>query len=189
MVSKKSSRGPASKISSAAIPTTNAQGVRSSSILLSAFTPSKLQLSLFASVIQAFDSQHLRVHDIHTGRLKCDHALAAGVKVHSLDWRPREPNRVAKHGRSSNNNRKRSAPNGVPADVDEAEAVVAFGTSESDVQLFSVDDSRLISTLSGGHDRGISDFKFTGDKPSEGWSIGGDGKLVQWDVLGRSVKR
>ncbi|KAL9620679.1 MAG: hypothetical protein Q9160_004815 [Pyrenula sp. 1 TL-2023] len=189
MVNKKSSRGPASKISSTATPAVNAQSVRSSSILLSAFTPSKLQLSLFASVIQAFDSQHLRVHDIHTGRLKCDHALAAGVKVHSLDWRPHEPNKLGKHGRNSSNNRKRSAPNGVPSDVDGAEAVVAFGTSGSDIQLFSIDDSRIISTLSRGHERGVSDFKFTGNKPSEGWSIGGDGKLVQWDVLGRSVKR
>lgn len=189
MPSKKSSHRPASKISSAADPAVSAQNVRGSSILLSTFTPSNFQLSLFASVIQAFDSQHLRVHDADTGRLKCDHALAAGQRIHSLDWARHGSSKSDQHETSHNSKRKRNKPNGASLIDHRGSAVLALGTSESEVQIFSVDDSKVVSTLTGGHDKGVRNFKFTTDKASEGWSIGGDGRLVQWDIVKRSIKR
>lgn len=189
MVSKKSSHRPASKISSAASPAVNAQSTRGSSILLSAFTPSKFQLSLFASITQAFDSQHLRIHDTHTGRLRGDHAFPAGVRLHSLDWGRRTASKSNQNQQSQKSKRKRNVPNGDVSNDDPGATVLAFGTSESDIRLFSIDDSKVVSTLSGGHERGVRNFKFTEDKPSEGWSIGGDGTLVQWDIVKRSVQR
>lgn len=49
--------------------------------------------------------------------------------------------------------------------------------------MYSPSEGRVVGTLSGAHERGIKDFKFTSYNSSEGWSIGGDGKLVQWDLL------
>lgn len=181
MVSKKSSRGPVSKISSAATPAAAAatQTVQKSSVLHSAFSPTEFQLALFASVIQSFDSQHLRVHDTNSGRLRCEHALGPKTKVHSLDWGVFGP----KHRQpQSKKKRKRSEDtNGFPEQGAGQDAVVALATSDSDVKLFSPAESRITGTLSGGHERGVRSFRFTERKPSEGWSIGFDGKLVQWD--------
>lgn len=41
--------------------------------------------------------------------------------------------------------------------------------------------------LSGQHERGILDFKFSETSPDEAWSIGGDGNLVQWNVSSRKA--
>lgn len=74
--------------------------------------------------------------------------------------------------------------------VDEVEdVVVAFGTSTSEIRMYSPAEDKITGILTGGHERGIRDFKFTHQKPGEGWSIGGDGKLVQWDLRkGRSIR-
>ncbi len=49
--------------------------------------------------------------------------------------------------------------------------------------MFSPAEAKVIGTLSGGHERTVTDFKFS---PStdyrEGWSIGEDQKLIQWDL-------
>jgi U3 small nucleolar RNA-associated protein 5 len=82
--------------------------------------------------------------------------------------------------------RKRySGANGATEGQD-GSVVVAFGTSSSDIRMYSPLEGDILGILSGGHERGIRDFKFTINKPAaEGWSIGGDGKLVQWDLRTR----
>ncbi|KAL2365774.1 hypothetical protein RJZ56_001229 [Blastomyces dermatitidis] len=197
MGTKKGSRGPVSKISSAAAPSASPSplSANKSSILRSAFSPSEYQLALFASVIQGLDSQHLRVHEIGSGRLHCEHAVNPREAITSLDWgyygdshqgRDRDQHTKKKRKRSS------SGVNGiVNADGDNASNVaIAFGTSSSDIRMYSPAEDRIVGTLSGGHEKGIRDFKFTVNNPgAEGWSIGGDGKLVQWDLkAGRSIR-
>lgn len=60
---------------------------------------------------------------------------------------------------------------------------IAFGTTASEIQIFSPAEARVLGTLKGAHTQGIRDFKFADHGlQSEGWSIGGDGKLVQWDL-------
>ncbi|KAL9113278.1 MAG: hypothetical protein Q9227_002613 [Pyrenula ochraceoflavens] len=176
MVSKKSSRVPASKNSSAAVPTTLAgattKNVHSSSILLSAFAPSFFQLSLFASVIQAFDSQRLRIHNTTSGRLQCEHALPAGTYIHSLDWGYGDPAKSQQPLDDSRKKRKRHTVNGVRGSADDREALIALATSNCDIQLFSYTQNRIVGALSDGHDRGIRNFKFTEGRSREGWSIG-----------------
>ncbi|CEJ62369.1 hypothetical protein PMG11_10870 [Penicillium brasilianum] len=184
---KKTSR-PSTKVGTAASPAGGLAGSSSkSSILRAAFSPSEYQLALFASVIQGLDAQHLRIHDVNTGRLQCEHALGPKETVTSLDWgyfggKNRDP---------SKKKRKRGSDvNGAVEGLDQGDVVVAIGTSSSDIRMFSPSEDKIVGTLTGAHDKGIKDFKFTAEKPAqEAWSIGGDNKLVQWDLrTGQSVR-
>ncbi|MCJ1362962.1 Small subunit (SSU) processome component [Acarospora aff. strigata] len=193
MVSKKSSRGPQSQISSATSLATasNTQAANKSSIFRSSFSPSHYQLALFADVIQGFDSQHLRIHNTLTGRLRCDHAIGSKATINSLDW----GYYGGKHGpynqQQSKKKRKRNHEvNGDAGGDAGGDVVVAFGTSDSDIQMFSPTEDRIIAKLQGAHTQGIRDFKFTNrDDSAEGWSLGGDGKLTQWDLRTGTSKR
>ncbi|PCH00829.1 Small-subunit processome, Utp12 [Penicillium occitanis (nom. inval.)] len=186
---KKSSRPPASKTASAAQPAASGATVtgKKSSIIRAAFSPSEYQLALFASVIQGLDSQHLRIHDIHTGALQCEHSVAPKESITSLDWGYLGGQR----DQGSKKKRKRKSDvNGAVEDKFGREAVVAFGTSSSDIRLYSPAEDKVLCTLSGVHEGGIKDFKFTaGEATSQGWSIGGDNRLVQWDLNTRQSIR
>ncbi|KAL4891958.1 Dip2/Utp12 family-domain-containing protein [Aspergillus ambiguus] len=180
---KKTARPPASKISSAASPSVSGltHTGNKSSILKASFAPSDYQLALFASVIQGLDGQHLRIHDTNTGRLQCEHVLGPKETVTSLDW-GYYPGRHKDRDQQTKKKRKRhSDVNGV--NDDQGDVVVAFGTSASDIRMYSPAEDKIVGTLAGAHDKGIKDFKFTLSKlAQEGWSIGGDNKLVQWDL-------
>lgn len=205
MVSKKASRGPVSKVASAAAPgqadATTLSSHKSSSVLQSAFSPSEYQLALFASVIQSLDAPHLRIHDVNSGRLQGDHAVKPRESITSLDWgyyghahRDRDRDKDREHQHLKKKRKRSSGVNGIVDDDDESDrrgdVVVAFGTSSSEIRMYSPAEDKIVGTLSGGHERGIRDFKFTSQKPGlEGWSIGGDSKLVQWDLhKGRSIR-
>ncbi|KUL84648.1 hypothetical protein ZTR_06689 [Talaromyces verruculosus] len=185
----KKSRPPASKTASAAQPAVSGATVtgKKSSIIRAAFSPSEYQLALFASVIQGLDSQHLRIHDIHTGALQCEHSVAAKESITSLDWGYLGGQR----DQGSKKKRKRKSDvNGAVEDKFGREAVVAFGTSSSDIRMYSPAEDKVLCTLSGVHEGGIKDFKFTaGEITSQGWSIGGDNRLVQWDLNTRQSIR
>ena len=180
MVGKKSSRGPVSNISAAASPKVSSKNSKKSSILRFSFAPSDFQLSLFASVIQGFDSQQLRIHDIKTGRLRCEYSIGAAAQINSLDWGYFGSG--GKQSQGKNKKRKRQQANGVNEDFTPEQAVIALGTSESDIRFFSPSEDKIVGTLKAGHERGVQAFKFTENSYSEGWSIGGDGELVQWDI-------
>ncbi|KAE8352362.1 Dip2/Utp12 family-domain-containing protein [Aspergillus coremiiformis] len=189
---KKTSRPPASKTSSAASPAVSGQTYTGgkSSILRASFAPSEYQLALFASVIQGLDAQHLRVHDTNTGRLQCEHILGPKETVTSLDW-GYYPGRQKDRDQQSKKKRKRhSGVNGAADGFDQGDIVVAFGTSASDIRMYSPTEDKIVGTLIGAHSEGVKDFKFTFNKPAqEGWSVGGDNKLVQWDLrTGKSTK-
>ncbi|KAI9367799.1 Dip2/Utp12 family-domain-containing protein [Aspergillus egyptiacus] len=49
--------------------------------------------------------------------------------------------------------------------------------------MYSPAEDKIVGTLTGGHTGGVRDFKFTANRPQEGWSIGGDHRLVQWDLV------
>jgi U3 small nucleolar RNA-associated protein 5 len=181
---KKSSRGAISKTSStiAAASSSTTNNNQKSSILKSAFSPSRLQLSLFASVIQGFESQHLRIHDTDTGRLRCEHAAGAGTRITSLDWGYYGTTYRDQHLQTTKKKRKRGLTN-------TGSAVVAFGTSQSEICMFSPSEGKVVGKLSGQHERGIKDFKFCGNDYLGGWSVGGEGKLVQWDLgTGKAIR-
>ncbi|KAL6238162.1 hypothetical protein BDW75DRAFT_202132 [Aspergillus navahoensis] len=181
-MAKKSNQKPAPKTSSAAALAV-ADGTNTgnkSSILRAAFAPSDYQLALFASVIQGLEGQNLRIHDTNTGRLQCEHVLAPKELVTSLDW-------GNYGGRRDQSKKKRKRPSDVngTAELDQGDVVVAFGTNTSDIRMYSPAEDKIVGTLAGGHTGGVKDFKFTAtaDRPQEGWSIGGDNKLVQWDLV------
>ncbi len=48
--------------------------------------------------------------------------------------------------------------------------------------MFSPSEAKIVGKLSGAHERGVKDFRFYGEDYLGGWSIGGDSKLVQWDL-------
>lgn len=188
---KKASRPPASKTSSAASPAVSGQTYtgNKSSILHAAFAPSEYQLALFASVIQGLDSQHLRIHDTNTGRLQCEYVLDPKEMVTSMDWGCYSGRQ--KGQQQSKKKRKRpSDVNGAGDGLEQGDVVVAFGTSSSDVRIYSPVENKIVTSLTDGHDKGVRDFKFTANRSAqEGWSIGGDNKLVQWDLrTGQSLR-
>jgi U3 small nucleolar RNA-associated protein 5 len=66
------------------------------------------------------------------------------------------------------------------------DTLLAYGTSTSEVCLFAPAEGRVVAELGGQHERGILDLKFAADTNNL-WSIGGDGRLVQWDVVSKKA--
>lgn len=193
MGSSKKSKGVASNISSNANPAASSttQAANKSSILRSSFSPSTFQLSLFASVIQGHDSQHLRIHETTTGRLQCDHALSSKASITCLDWGYLGADFQGRHHKDSQKKRKRNElANGAASHNSNLATVVAFGTTDSEIYLFSPTESKVLRILGDIHTHGIKDFKFKDHGlHGEGWSIGGDGKLVHWDLSNGKIIR
>lgn len=183
---KKSSSRAVSRVSSTAAPSAASAtvNIKKSSIIRSAFSPSEFQLALFASVIQGLDAHHIRIHSTSSGRLQCEHAVNPKESVTSLDWG--YYGEASRGDQPMKKRRKRhSGVNGIAAGAeDDAGAiVVAFGTSTSEIRMYCPSEDKVTGVLTGGHEKGIRDFKFTLKRPAqEGWSIGGDGKLVQWNL-------
>lgn len=175
---KKSSATAVSKISSAPAQTA---GTGKSSILKSSFAPSRLQLRLFASVIQSFESQQLRVHDFTTGRLRQQHSVPTGNEITCLEW-GRYGQSLREQGTPNKKKRKRTQDA-------QQDAVVAYGTSISEICMYSPAEDKVIGTLKGGHKRGIRDFRFVPEDNLQAWSVGGDDKLAQWDLRNDQVIR
>ena len=119
----------------------------------------------------------------------CEHALGPKESVTSLDWGYHTAAGNRQKEQQSKKKRKRhSEINGTG--LDKGDIVVAFGTSTSDVRMYSPTEDKIVGILSGAHENGITDFKFTANKPGEeAWSTGGDNKLVQWDLLTRKSIR
>lgn len=156
-------------------------------MLRASFVPFEFQLALFASVIQGLGAQQLRIHDTNTGRLVCEHELGPREIVTSLDWGYYSVGGGKQKEKQSKRKRKRhSDVNG----FDQGDVVVAFGTNTSDIRMYSPTEDKIVGTLSGAHENGVKDFKFTSQRPGEeGWSIGGDNRLVQWDLrTGQSLR-
>ena len=182
---KGSSRQASSKISSTKpAPTSTARAATKSSIFRSLFPDPHLQLSLYASVIQGFDSQHLRIHDTATGRLLCDHRVGSKAIVNCLDWGCPDKNHRDRRHQGSNRKRKRHGGiNGIKTVEPSMDAVVAMGTSQSEISIFSVNQAKIVGTLTGVHTQGIKDFKFVkAGTQFEGWSLDGGGRIIQWDL-------
>lgn len=55
--------------------------------------------------------------------------------------------------------------------------------------MFAPAEGRIVGDLSGQHERGVTDFRFSQAHPGHGFSLGGDGKLIQWDINGRKALR
>ncbi|KAL8762178.1 MAG: hypothetical protein Q9184_001775 [Pyrenodesmia sp. 2 TL-2023] len=186
MGSSQKLRSSVSKVSAAAAPASSSitQSVSKSSILQSSFAPSHLQLALFASVIQGFHSQQVRIHDTASGRLRCEHAIAPKATINCLDWGYYGEKSWEYHRNDLKKKRKRKEQvNGVALVENAQDVVLAFGTSNSDVHLYSPAAARVIGILKDVHTQGIRDFKFVdAGRGAEGWSIGGDGKLAHWDL-------
>jgi U3 small nucleolar RNA-associated protein 5 len=167
----KVSAPPASSTSAAA---STATSTPKSSLLKSSFAPSRFQLRLFASVIQSFDSEHLRIHDTNNSRIRCVHKAKPHAKINCLEW-GRYP-----QSKSKSSSQKSSQGSRPPAS---GEVVVAYGTSDAEICLFSPPENKVVATLVGAHERGVCDVKFSEHSPEELWSIGEDSTLVQWNLL------
>ncbi|KAL8768349.1 MAG: hypothetical protein Q9209_005383 [Squamulea sp. 1 TL-2023] len=185
MGATKKSRNPMSKISAAAAPAASAttHSTGKSSILRSSFAPSFFQLSIFASIIQGFDSQLLRIHDTNTGRLRCEHAIAPRATVSCLDWGYYDKGYQERPSKESKKRKSTEKTNGVKHELHAENVVLALGTNESEIHLFSPTSARHVGILKDVHTQGIRDFKFEdAGRTSCAWSIGGDARLVQWDL-------
>jgi U3 small nucleolar RNA-associated protein 5 len=167
---KSAASAPKNSSTSAAV-TASGSNTRKSSVLKSAFAPTQFQLHLFASVIQSFDRHQLRIHDTSTGRLRSQHETKS--KISCLDWG--YYGAAYRERQASTKKRKRDQD---PSDG----AVVAYGINTSQICMFSPAEGRVVGTLTGGHERGIKDFRFAPADYLQAWSVGEDAKLVQWDL-------
>ena len=149
----------------------------SSSLLRSAFAPTSFQLHLFASVIQSFESQQLRIHDTTNGRLRQQHAVSAREEITCLTW--------GRYGSVSKSPNKKKRKRGETSSED---VVVAYGTNQAEICMFSPAQGQVVSTLKNGHEGKILDFQFTPEN-NEAWSLGDDHKLVQWNLKDDTVIR
>ena len=190
MASAKTFKAKGSKVSSAALAASaETRTTQKSSVFKPLFSPSQFQLSLFASVIQGLDGQHLRIHDVDTGRLRCEHAVTSNATINCLDWGHYGENHSDRYHQESNKKRKRSAQ-GNGSFPGNSNVVLAFGTSDSEILMLSPTELKIVGNLKGEHTQGIRDFKFVdAGANGEGWSVGGDGKLVQWDLRKRQSLR
>ena len=183
MGKKNAPKNVTSNISAAANPAASSttQTASRSSILKSSFAPSRFEAPLFASVIQGLDSQHIRVHDTTAGRLRCEHTIASKATINCLDWGYYgESNADNRHQEKSKKRKRSDQVNGAGSPKNIA---LALGTSESEIQVYSVTESKIVGVLKDAHSGGIRDFKFVnGGHGNKAWSVGGDGKLVQWDL-------
>ena len=107
--------------------------------------------------------------------------MGARTIINSLDWGYYGKSFRNKDTQTGKKKRKRGAANNSPQYSPES-AVVALGTSKSEIEIFSISEEKVVSILVGPHDRGIRDFRFCPSDYLQGWSIGGDSKLVQWDL-------
>ena len=184
MVSKSSAtKRTASKISSASAPASASvtHKANKSSILRSSFSPSRLQLSLFASVIQVLDSQLLRIHDTNSNRLQSTYKIQSKATVNCLDWGHYDSKGQQVDKEHSKKRKRSENVNGIRNNHEDV--VVAYGTSFSEIHMYSPREGKLVETLKDGHTQGIRDFKFNDLVPAtEGWSLGGDGILVRWNL-------
>ncbi|KAI4119078.1 MAG: hypothetical protein LQ345_000953 [Seirophora villosa] len=177
--------------SSTPLASSKIQSANRSSILQSSFAPSVFQLALFASVIQGFDSQQLRIHDTTTGRLRCEHAIASRATITCLAWGYHGRNTWEHYRKEPKKKRKRTGQaNGTTPTDNARDVVLAFGTSDSKIHLYSPAAASIIGVLEDAHTQGVRDFSFVdAGRCPEGWSIGGDGKLVQWDLrTGKNIR-
>jgi U3 small nucleolar RNA-associated protein 5 len=182
MARKSSSSRVASKTSSAtafAASSVTSKPVKSA-VLKSAFCPSEYQLSLFASVVQSLDSNQLRVHDTISGRLKCDHTPFR-TNINCISWGQCSP---ASWGADLQpaTKRRRKLNGQSDATSDSNNIVIAIGTSQPHIELFSPLEAKVVVALKDAHMRGTKDFKFKGYESFEAWSLGADGSLAQWDL-------
>ncbi|KAL8839791.1 MAG: hypothetical protein Q9170_001602 [Blastenia crenularia] len=182
MTGGKKPRSSASKISATTELATSAtsQYAGKSSIFRSSFAPSHFQLAIFASVIQGFDSQQIRIHDTANGRLRCEHAIASKATISCLDWGyygkayREQPHKGLKKKRKRTDQTNGSAPSDNAREV-----VLAFGTSDSEIHLYSPAAAKIVGILKDVHTQGVRDFKFVdAGRHAEGWSAGGDGKTI-----------
>ena len=179
MVSQKSSARVTPKTSSAASGTSKSV---KSSILKTSFAPSYLQLSLFASVIQSLDSHQLRVHDTVSGCVKAEHSWLR-TRINCISWGDyRSSLRNAEAQPAKRKKKQHGDRNGEVRG--QGVAVIAVGTNNESIDLFSPLDSKLVGVLSPAHPHGTRDIKFKDNSAGyEAWSLGADSTLIQWDLI------
>ncbi|KAL9640751.1 MAG: hypothetical protein Q9164_000066 [Protoblastenia rupestris] len=155
----------ASNVSSATNPAVSSSPSKRSSILRSSFPPSSFQLSLFASVIQGLDSQHLRIHDTNSSRLRCEHAIGSRASITCLEWGFFEGDSLDRQDQKRNKKRKRvEQSNGNAGSCNGRNVALAFGTSDSEIHLYSPAEAKIVGLLKEGHTQGIRDFKFSDEE-------------------------
>ena len=121
------------------------------------------------------------MHDTTTSRLRSQHPAEPGAKINCLAWGCYSKSNSGQLSQSiQHKKRKRGS--------ESEDVVVAYGTNQSKICLFSPTEGKLVGKLGGVHERGIEACTFSRDQQFV-WSIGGDSKLVQWDLQTDSAVR
>lgn len=154
-------------------------------LLTSSFSPSSLHLSLFASTILGLDSQRLRIHDTSTSRLRWEVVLDKGIAINSLTWGTIPP--LLEDQKKHRKKRKRTVGDegGMSPTV-----AIAVATSVGNIVLYSPTEGGVLGVLEGAHLGEVRQFVFSDSGiEGRGWSVGADGKLVEWDLRRKLTMR
>lgn len=137
----------------------------SSDSSISSFHPA---LPLFASAILSLDSWHIRVIDPNTSSSRNDYTLESGLTCRCLAWG------TVSHSRNSEKSKKKRK-----IDQRAEEGILAAGTSDGSIHIYSPSEDDKVVKLDGGHTGEVTSLCFT---DSSIWSAGTDGKAIEWDI-------
>ncbi|ODQ50659.1 NUC189-domain-containing protein [Saitoella complicata NRRL Y-17804] len=153
---------------------TDVSNTRLSSVLVTAFSVTH---PLFASAVLALDAHHVRIVDTNSSVLRNEYVLPKSVTCKCLAW-------GLDRSDSTKSTKKRKTS--LAAEGGE-KAWLAIGQSNGEVVLYSPSNASVQKTLSGAHVGDVTGFAFAEDG-RRGWSVGADGKVVEWDLeSGKSV--
>lgn len=171
--SRTTSRGATSSAFSAASVTSKPN---KSTILKSAFAPTHLQLSLFASTIWSPDNDQLRIHDTETGDLRSTYSTS---RINCIAWGQSGKGSISD---STISKKRRKLDGSRSIDSTSNPVVIAIGTNQAEIELFSPSEGKVVAVLEHAHPTGTKDFAFEGQGSTHAWSLGVDGSLIQWDL-------
>ncbi|CAI2181067.1 2791_t:CDS:10 [Funneliformis geosporum] len=148
----------------------------------------------FALVTPGVDRHRMRIFDTHTGKVNNDFFSEVEEKFNCLTWGKlyeRDLNgKVVSRMRHvhcgdadtpSPNKKKKPLPKSK-----QSIKVVALGSQNGTIVIYSTIHGSAIKTLSGSHTSPVNDFVFTKDG-KRGYSCGEDMKIVEWDIDNEKV--
>ncbi|CAG8648443.1 4605_t:CDS:10 [Funneliformis caledonium] len=174
--------------------TTVEQSSRSAVLIESLLGRFDSNADFFALVTPGVDRHRMRIFDTHTGKVNNDFFSEAEEKFNCLTWGKlyeRDLNgKVVSRMRHVNcgdadtpspNKKKKPLPKNK-----QSIKVVALGSQNGTIVIYSTIHGSAIKTLSGSHTSPVNDFVFTKDG-KRGYSCGEDMNIVEWDIDNEKV--
>ncbi|KAL0088401.1 WD40-repeat-containing domain protein [Phycomyces blakesleeanus] len=155
------------------VTTTSTAAAASAGILLTGFDTSPTA-DHFALVTHGIDRHRLRIFNVRSGTVNNDHTGDKKEKFTSLTWgHVRDDGDLGQTTESKANKRRRGLAN--------LNKVVALGTNNGTVVIYSLIHGAIVKRLAGAHTMAILDF-ILNKNGTKGYSLAEDNYIVEWDI-------